>query len=239
MLSHNEFVDVIKSHGTVAQQALLGNDNTDWNNQIYHTAFGTDNNLSIAGRLTKNLPIRVSLGYYNQNGILKTDNAERFTGSLSLSPSFFNDYLKLNINAKGSVNNNRFAETGAIWAASTFNPTLPVYSGNSNFGGYNEALDNTGAPVNAAVLNPLGRIEQNNSTSKVQRFIGNFDIDYKMHFLPELKFHATLGYDYAEGKGNVYVPAEAMQYYTTAGRDYEYGPQNNENQSAHYLPELQ
>lgn len=229
MLSHNEFVDVIKSHGTVAQQALLGNDNTDWNNQIYHTAFGTDNNLSIAGRLTKNLPIRVSLGYYNQNGILKTDNAERFTGSLSLSPSFFNDYLKLNINAKGSVNNNRFAETGAIWAASTFNPTLPVYSGNSNFGGYNEALDNTGAPVNAAVLNPLGRIEQNNSTSKVQRFIGNFDIDYKMHFLPELKFHATLGYDYAEGKGNVYVPAEAMQYYTTAGRDYEYGPQNNEN----------
>ena len=32
-----------------------------------------------------------------------------------------------------------------------------------------------------------------------------------------------------QGKGNVYVPAEAMQYYTTAGRDYEYGPQNNEN----------
>lgn len=229
MLSRNEFMDVINSRGTSAQQALLGTEDTDWNDQIYQAAYGTDNNLSIAGKLARNLPVRVSLGYYNQNGILKTDNAERFTGSISLSPSFFNDYLKFNINAKGSVNNNRFAETGAIWGASTFNPTLPVYSGNSSFGGYNEALDNTGAPVNAAVLNPLGRIEQNKSTSKVQRFIGNIDVDYKMHFLPDLKFHATLGYDYAKGKGQVYVPAEAMQYFTTGGRDYQYGPQENTN----------
>lgn len=229
MLSRNEFIDVISSQGTAAQQALLGTADTDWNDQIYQTAYGTDNNLSIAGRLAENLPVRVSLGYYNQNGILKTDNAERFTGNISLSPSFFDDHLKVNINAKGSVNNNRFAETGAIWAASTFNPTLPVYSGNSAFGGYTEALDNTGAPVNAAVLNPLGRIEQNHSTSKVQRFIGNVDVDYKMHFLPELKFHATLGYDYAEGKGNIYVPSEATQYYTTGGRDYQYGPQKNTN----------
>jgi len=160
---------------------------------------------------------------------LKTDKAERFTGSLSVSPSFFDGYLKINLNAKGSVNNNRFAETGAIWAASTFNPTLPVYSGNTNFGGYYETLDNTGAPVNAAVLNPLGRVKQNKSTSKVQRFIGNADIDYKMHFLPELKIHTTLGVDYAEGEGKIYVPAEAMQYYTTAGRNYEYGPQKNTN----------
>lgn len=229
MLSRNEFMDVINSRGTSAQQALLGTEDTDWNDQIYQAAYGTDNNLSIAGKLARNLPVRVSLGYYNQDGILKTDNAERFTGSISLSPSFFNDYLKFNINAKGSVNNNRFAETGAIWGASTFNPTLPVYSGNSSFGGYNEALDNTGAPVNAAVLNPLGRIEQNKSTSKVQRFIGNVDVDYKMHFLPDLKFHATLGYDYAKGKGQVYVPAEAMQYFTTNGRDYQYGPQENTN----------
>lgn len=229
MLSRNEFINVINIHGTTAQQALLGTADTDWNDQIYQAAYGTDNNLSIAGKLAKNLPVRISLGYYNQNGILKTDNAERFTGSISLSPSFFNDYLKFNINAKGSINKNRFAETAAIGAAATFNPTLPVYSGNSNFGGYNEALDNTGAPVNAAVLNPLGRIEQNKSTSKVQRLIGNVDVDYKMHFLPDLKFHATLGYDYAEGKGNIYVPAEAMQYFTTQGRDYQYGPQKNTN----------
>ena len=229
MLSHDEFVDVINSRGTDAQRALLGTSNTDWNDQIYQNAFGTDNNVSIAGRLAKNFPIRVSIGYYNQSGLLKTDKAERLTGSVSLSPSFFDDHLKVNVNVKGSVNNNRFAETGAIWAAATYNPTLPVYSGNHAFGGYLEALDNVGEPVNAAVLNPLGYIKQNKSTSKVTRFVGNADVDYRVHFLPELKFHATLGYDYAEGKGKVYVPAEAMQYYTTGGRDYSYGPQKNTN----------
>ena len=229
MLSHDEFVDVINSRGTDAQRALLGTSNTDWNDQIYQNAFGTDNNVSIAGRLAKNFPVRVSIGYYNQSGLLKTDKAERLTGSVSLSPSFFDDHLKVNVNVKGSVNNNRFAETGAIWAAATYNPTLPVYSGNHAFGGYLEALDNVGEPVNAAVLNPLGYIKQNKSTSKVTRFVGNADVDYRVHFLPDLKFHATLGYDYAEGKGKVYVPAEAMQYYTTGGRDYSYGPQKNTN----------
>ena len=229
MLSHDEFVDVINSRGTDAQRALLGTSNTDWNDQIYQNAFGTDNNVSIAGRLAKNFPIRVSIGYYNQSGLLKTDKAERLTGSVSLSPSFFDDHLKVNVNVKGSVNNNRFAETGAIWAAATYNPTLPVYSGNHAFGGYLEALDNVGEPVNAAVLNPLGYIKQNKSTSKVTRFVGNADVDYRVHFLPDLKFHATLGYDYAEGKGKVYVPAEAMQYYTTGGRDYSNGPQKNTN----------
>ncbi len=229
MLSRNEFIDVVNAKGNDAQKSLLGNSNTNWNDEIYHTAFGTDNSLSLSGKLAKNLPIRVSLGYYNQNGLLKTDNVERYTASLTLSPSFFNDYLKFNFIAKGSLNNNRFGSTGAIWAASTYNPTIPVYSGNDMFGGYNEAVDNLGAPVNGAVLNPLGYIEQNKATSKVKRIIGNVDVDYTMHFLPELKFHATLGYDYAEGKGKNYVPAEAMQYYTSGGRDYSYGPQKNTN----------
>lgn len=229
MLSRNEFVDVISSRGTDAQKALLGSSNTNWSDEIYQTAFGTDNSLSLSGKLAKNLPIRVSLGYYNQDGLLKTDNVERYTASLTLSPSFFNDYLKFNFIAKGSINNNRFGSTGAIWAASTYNPTIPVYSGNDMYGGYNEAIDNLGAPVNAAVLNPLGYVKQNKSTSKVKRAIGNIDVDYKMHFLPDLKFHATLGYDYAEGKGKVYVPSTAMQYYTSGGRDYSYGPQKNIN----------
>ena len=229
MLSTGEFINVINNNGTADQKALLGNADTDWNDEVYHAAFGTDNNLSLSGRVAPNTPMRVSLGYYNQDGILRTDNAERFTGSLSVSPSFFNDYLKFNLNARGSHNNNRFVNNDAIWAASAFNPTLEIYSGNDDFGGYNEAIDNSGLPVNAAVRNPLGLVKQYWSTSKVNRMVGNLDMDYKMHFLPELKFHATFGYDYAKGKGKVYVPAEATQYYTTYGRDYRYGPQKNTN----------
>ena len=229
MLSYDEFVNTIQSKGTDAQRALLGTAHTDWNDEIYQNAFGTDNNLSVAGKITKNLPFRASIGYYNQSGLLRTDNAERYTGSITLNPSFFKDHLKLNINAKGSINKNTFANTSAIWAASTMNPTIPVYSGLDTFGGYTEAIDNTGAPVNGAVMNPVGLLNMNDSQSTVKRFIGNIDADYRLHFFPDLKLHATLGYDYAQGKGSVYVPAEAAQNYTTSGLDYSYGPQKKEN----------
>lgn len=229
MLSRSQFIDVINANGTDDQKALLGDASTDWNDQIFRTVLGTDNNVSIAGRVTQNMPIRVSVGYYNQNGLLLRDNVERYTGSLSLAPSFLNDYLKFNFNVKGSLNNNQFANTEAIWAASTFNPTLPIYSDDNTFGGFNEAVDNTNNPVNGGVRNPKGMVKQYDAQSKVKRVITNADVDYKMHFLPDLKFHTTLGYDYAEGKGSVYVPAEAAQYYTTSGRDYTYGPQKSTN----------
>jgi iron complex outermembrane receptor protein len=230
MLSKDEFVNVINNKGDKGQKALLGSDNTDWNKQVYQTAFGTDDNLSFSGQIVKNLPYRLSVGYYNQQGILKTDKVERYTANLSLAPSFFNNFLKLTLNVKGSYNKNRFADQGAIWGAATFNPTIPIYSNDTTFGGYNEALDSSSLPVNGGVRNPVGVINQYDSRSTVKRLIGNFDIDYKMHFLPDLKFHATLGLDYAEGKGTVYVPAEAASYYSTKGRDYGYGPQKNSNQ---------
>lgn len=229
MLSREEFINIVISEGSDAQKALLGSSATNWNDEIYQTAFGTDNNLSLSGRLAKNVPVRVSLGYYNQDGLVRTDNAERITGSFSLSPSFFQDHLKLNVNAKASHNNNRFANSSTIWNAATWNPTLPVYSGNDTFGGYTEALDNAGQLVTGGTINPLGALKQYKSTSRVSRLIGNFDLDYKMHFLPELKFHATLGYDYAKGQGRIYVPTEAAQYKTSNGRDYKYGPQKNTN----------
>ena len=233
MLSRDDFVNVINQFGTDNQKSLLGTANTDWNDEVYRTAFGTDNNLSVSGSIDKWLPFRVSVGYYNQSGLVRKDNVERWTGNVVLTPSFFQDHLKLTINAKGTLNNNSFNNSGAVWAAATFNPTLPVYSGNSNYGGYNEALDADGYPVNAGVRNPRGLVDLYDSKSKVSRFIGSMDVDYKVHFLPELKLHATIGADYAKGDGTIYVPAYAAQAFnkdeSLSGSDYKYGPQKNEN----------
>lgn len=233
MLSRDEFVNVINQFGTDNQKSLLGTANTDWNDEVYRTAFGTDNNLSVSGSIDKWLPFRVSVGYYNQSGLVRKDNVERWTGNVVLTPSFFQDHLKLTINAKGTLNNNSFNNGGAVWAAATFNPTIPVYSGNDKYGGYNEALDADGYPVNAGVRNPRGLVDLYDSNSKVSRFIGSMDVDYKVHFLPDLKLHATVGADYAKGDGTVYVPAYAAQSYnkdeSLGGSDYKYGPQKNEN----------
>ena len=233
MLSRDEFVNVINQFGDANQKSLLGTANTDWNDEVYRTAFGTDNNLSVSGSIDKWLPFRVSVGYYNQSGLVRKDNVERWTGNVVLTPSFFQDHLKLTINAKGTLNNNSFNNGGAVWAAATFNPTIPVYSDNDKYGGYNEALDADGYPVNAGVRNPRGLVDLYDSKSKVSRFIGSMDVDYKVHFLPELKLHATVGADYAKGDGTIYVPAYAAQSYnkdeSLGGSDYKYGPQKNEN----------
>lgn len=229
MLSTNEFIGIVNELGTDRQKSLLGDSRTDWNEQIYQTAFGTDNNLSVSGRAVHWLPFRVSAGAYNQDGILKTDNTKRFTGNLNLTPSFFNDDLRFQFSLKTTYSKNRFADTDAIWGGATLNPTIPVYSGNDAFGGYNEAVDANGIPVTGALANAVGRLMQYKSTSDVYRAIGNIDVDWNIRWIRGLRLHATGGYDWSKGEGKIVVPKEAISYYTTGGRNYKYGPQKNFN----------
>ena len=231
MLSPEQFVQVATDAG---YGDLLGdwqtNGFTNWNDQIYQTAFGTDNSLSVAGQFTKNFPFRVSLGYYNQDGIVKTDNATRYTGNINLSPSFFDGYLKINISAKGAINKNRYAQSGqAIYNATVGDPTRPVYSGNDAFGGYSEILSGSEPSTTSATYNPLGLLEQYDSRENMKRVIANIDVDYKMHFLPDLKLHVTGGYDYASAESEVFVPATAAQYYRQGGLYTPSGPNTAEN----------
>ena len=227
MLSIDDFIEVVK--GTTEENiSFLGDQRTDWNSQIYTPAFGTDNLVSVSGRLVKNLPFRASVGYYNQDGILKTDNAERATANISLNPSFFDEHLKLGINVKGAYNHNRFAPTGAIWNAATFNPTLPVYSGLEELGGFTE-ITSGGKPYTVAVKNPLGLIEQTDAQSEVYRVVGNMEADYRMHFLPDLKLHLAYGYDYATGKGYTFIPETAASNYDSKGYYSPYGPAEKHN----------
>ena len=250
MMSLSEMQQVVAKYGTARQKGVAGIPDseeaqawhdqvyagaiglgtaTDWNDQIYRDAWGTDNNLSIAGTIGKHLPYRVSVGYMHQAGILKTDWSQRATAGISLSPSFFNDYLKFNINLKGTTNQNRFANQSAIWGGLTRNPYAPVYTSNSAFLGFHEAIDDAGVPITGATANPAGLLDYTLDKSSVKRFVGNIDVDYKFHFLPDLKLHITGGYDYSNGKGTVYVPAEAFSGYTSGGSNYAYGPQKLQN----------
>lgn len=250
MMSLSEMQQVVAKYGTARQKGVAGIPDseeaqawhdqvyagaiglgtvTDWNDQIYRDAWGTDNNLSIAGTIGKHLPYRVSVGYMHQAGILKTDWSQRATAGINLSPSFFNDYLKFNINLKGTTNQNRFANQSAIWGGLTRNPYAPVYTSNDAFLGFHEAIDDAGVPITGATANPTGLLDYTLDKSSVKRFVGNIDVDYKFHFLPDLKLHMTGGYDYSNGKGTVYVPAEAFSGYTSGGSNYAYGPQKLQN----------
>ena len=217
VLTANQLRDYVNTNGTAAQKAQLGTANTDWQKQIYQTALTTDNNLSVSGA-TKLLPYRVSVGYLDQNGILKTSSLERISGAINLSPSFFTDHLKITLNVKGSQVKQRFADEAAIGSAVSFDPTKPVYSGSNRFGGYYEWLDNPAKPASSALkglatINPLGRLEQQQNRSTAYRSIGNLQLDYKFHFLPELHANVNLGYDISKGSGTNIVPDSAASNY--------------------------
>lgn len=226
VLSAGQFRAVINEQGSDTQKSLLGTTDTNWTNEIFHSAFATDNNVSVSGKAGF-LPFRVSVGYLNQAGILRSDKLERYTGSIVVNPSFFDNHLRLTLNAKGSVSETRFADTGAIYNAASFNPTVPVYSGNDRFGGYFESVSPGGVPD--ATLNPVGLLDYLDHQGEVKRVIGNFDIDYKFHFLPDLKAHISLGLDYAEGYGIYYCPDGVGMNYQVGGSNNKYGPQTNTN----------
>lgn len=242
VLSIGEFRDVINRFGTPDQAALLGNETTDWNDEVFRNAFGTDNNLSISGRAASWLPFRVAVGAMYQNGILRTDNSNRYTANINLNPSFLNDHLRINLSGKGTYANNRTANSGAIWNAGAYDPTQPVYgtldangqqiltpSGQPIFGGFHEVIDSAHNPAQGAIANPVAMLEQYNNRSKVWRFVGNFDVDYRLHPLPELRFHVTGGLDYSTGKRTVSMPQNSFDNYTSGGYNYTQGPQKNTN----------
>lgn len=189
--------------------------NTDWQDEVMRTAVSTDHNISAYGSVKDFLPYRVSFGYTNQNGILKTSNFERYTGSISLTPSFFDKHLNVNLNAKGVYIKNRFADVGAVGGAVSFDPTKPVYNG-SKFGGYytwTGDYDPDGTRNTSGGVNPVSLLEMRNDKSTVKSFIGNAQIDYKLHCFPDLKLNLNVGMDYTKSAGDSYVHPDAPGSY--------------------------
>lgn len=235
VLSADQFRALVNAQGNSAQIAVLGKENTNWQEQIYRTAFVSDNNLSLTGSI-KGTPFRVSVGYTNQDGILKTSNMARTSASIGFSPLLLNKHLKIDVNIKGTDIQNVFANQGAIGAAVAFDPTQPVYSSNANlYGGFYEWLNADGSPNTIATRNPVGLLEQTSDKSSVQRSIGNIQLDYKFHFLPALRANVNAGYDYSKSDGHRFVPASAASNFSNGGENKVYTQNKNNKLFDFYL----
>lgn len=235
VMSGDEYREFIINHPQTTDLMLdalnlYPNVSTDWQDEVLRTAVSTDHNLSAYGSIGAFLPYRVSLGYTNQDGILKTSNFERYTGSLSLTPSFFDDYLKVNVNAKGVYIKNQFADTGAIGGAVSFDPTKPVYNGNSKYGGFftwTGDYSPEGTKASSAGINPVSLLKMRDDNSTVKSFVGNVQFDYKVHFLPELRLNMNLALDFTRTNGQTYIDPNAPSNYSPddnqTGSNYTYG----------------
>jgi len=204
------------------QAALLGNANTDWQDAIFQTSVSQNHVFTATGAIQEKLPFHASIGYDENNGVLKTSKLDRKTASLRLTPTFFDDHLRVDASFKGAIINNDFADEGAIGAAVAYDPTQPKYNQTGLYGGYHTWLNNENTPNTIATDNPLAMLALHSNKSEVSKILGNLQLDYKFHFLPELKVNLKLGYDHSNSDGDEFIPAFSALRYSTGGEVYEY-----------------
>jgi len=225
VLNGDEYRNFVNSFAATGYKSKLGTENTNWQDLIYQTGWGTDNNLAFSGGI-KGLPYRLSLGYNDQNGIVRTNSFKRTSIGLNLNPKFLDNHLTINLNAKGTFTDNRFPAGGVIGSATYFDPSQSIYSGNSNYGGYYEWLLNGSLNVNSNA-NPLAQLEAVRDISSVWRGLGNIQIDYKFHFLPDLHFNVNAGYDYSKGEGFTRISPIYKSGFNILGSNREYSIEKN------------
>lgn len=213
VLTAQQVKNDVTASGDTSFMNKLGSANTDWQKLIFQTATTTNDNLSMSGT-AGNTPYRISLGYHNEQGILKTDNLQRGTVGIHLSPHLLDDNLKIELNLTGAVTKSRFANQGAIGDALNFDPTQSPYQKGSPFAGYFEWVNpSTGLLIANATRNPLAFLEQDNNTGYTANSVGNLHADYALPFLPGLHAIANLAYDVTDGHGGETDPADAAYQY--------------------------
>ena len=247
VMNGDEYRSFIKNLYGTSHDAYkaLGTANTNWQDKIYRTAVSHDHNVTVAGAV-KNLPYRVSVGYTDQQGILKTTDFQRVTGAINLNPSFFDNHLTLNLNGKGMYAKTQFAQVkDAVGAAIGMDPTQDPYAYTSdyhksllgskmnqtldNFGGYFEWTTNgIGSDPTwpysfntNATKNPLAILNEHKEPAYSRTFVGSADIDYKVHGFEDLRLHLTLGADISKGRQyrNASSAAPTNIYYGSHGSE--------------------
>jgi len=210
VLSGDQFRNLIEAYnfGTTATQiaernsrlAMLGNANTCWQSEIYRpVAFTTDNNVSITGAFTRNFPYRVSVGNFHQNGVLRTDQNNRTTASVSLRPSFFQNHLNINANIRGSYLRRNYGDGGAIGAAIRMDPTQPVRANMEHFGNFWQWESTPGQWESMATPNPVAILESRQNTGATGRLFGNIHASYRLQSIEGLTANVNFGFDLANG----------------------------------------
>jgi len=230
--SGDQFREIINQFvpGKVNQ---LGTSNTDWQKEIFRTTVTNDINASVSGSLFGKVPARFSIDNLDNSGLLITSRYRRTTANIALSPSFFEDHLKFNITGTYSYTFQNKANEDAIKNAMSYNPTQSVYDPNSLYGdGYTESNLGTagtnGNPNNPnGVSNPVAMLRNRSDVQNFRRFFGNINMDYKFHFLPDLRLIVNAGMDSKELDGHVTTNKYSRNGYYAVNNVYGFYGENS------------
>lgn len=235
VMNASEYKQALTSLGI--DTSTLGSNDTDWQNEIFRTAISTNHNVSIQGGL-KNMPYRVSLGFEDNNGIVKTTWMKRFNTSVNVAPSFLDKHLNFNFTAKYMFEKDRYAKVGdAIGNALSMDPTQPVYGNGEDYkyvGGYFQYLQNKSDQISdpdwkkmaasQVTQNPVAVLDNYKCIAKSNDISGNLEVDYKIHGFEDLHLHAAIGAQYTDGKQNEDISKYSFSnnYFGYYGTDHQY-----------------
>ena len=181
--------DLLNAQEYVAAGGQDQGSSTDWQKELFNTALTHQHNLSYGGGdNTGNY--RFSLGYLDQNGIVKTSNVKRYSVGFSGTKKFINNKLTIgsNLNFANTldtgvpISENIGFEGDLLGSILKANPTRSVYNAE---GGFNQ--------ITSTEPNPLAFVKLSKDKNSTLRALGN--INAELEIISGLKFKTVLGFD--------------------------------------------
>jgi len=176
------------------------NGGTDWQSQIFQSnAVVQNHNISLTGGTAKS-SYYVSLGYYDQDGIVKSSSFQRYSARVNLQMHASDNFeIGLNLNTSYSINDYApigfgiNGEAGTIYTALNFDPSLPIKDSAGKYS-LSPFLD---------MDNPLALINGINSLGNIYRTYGT--VYGKYTILPGLSAKLNLGGDILSERKDSYT----------------------------------
>ena len=170
--------------------------NTDWQDEIFQTAFITNNNISITGASPKH-SFYLGVGYSYEQGNIEHEKFSKVTINAS-NDYKITDFLKVGFQFNGA----RMlpADSKQVLNALRATPIAPVY--NNEYGLY------TALPEfqKAQISNPMVDVELKANTTKAENYRASGNIYGEVDFLKHFTFKAMFSMDYASNNGRTYTP---------------------------------
>ena len=177
--------------------------NTDWQDEIFQTAFVTNNNISITGASAKH-SFYLGVGYSHEQGNIKHEKFSKVTINAS-NDYKITDFLKVGFQFNGA----RMlpADSKQVLSALRATPIAPVYNG--EYGLYTALPEFQKAQIN----NPMVDVELKANTTKAENYRASGNIYGEVDFLKHFTFKAAFSMDYSSNNGRTYLPV--MKVYDT------------------------